>query len=97
MTPNERIKKFRKTEKGRKAMTDWNDKTRGTPQRRACYYVNWLVKIGRLQRASELNCVDCGDKAEVYDHRDYSKPADVSPVCRKCNYRRGPAKNKSPR
>ena len=26
-----------------------------------------------------------------YDHRDYSKPLEVDPVCRRCNQMRGPA------
>lgn len=36
-------------------------------------------------------CVDCGAPAECHDHRDYSKPLHVEPVCRSCNVRRGPA------
>ena len=34
-------------------------------------------------------CVDCGRPAQCHDHRDYTKPLDVVPVCDKCNYRRG--------
>jgi hypothetical protein len=37
-----------------------------------------------------IACVDCGEPAAHYDHRDYSKPLDVVPVCRSCNCRRGP-------
>lgn len=48
-------------------------------------------KCGRIAPASRFACVDCGDKALDYDHRDYSKPLDVEPVCRACNLRRGPA------
>lgn len=44
---------------------------------------------GELVPPSDLDCVDCGKKAEVYDHRDYSRPLDVQPVCRGCNGRRG--------
>lgn len=36
-------------------------------------------------------CVDCGARAEHYDHRDYNKPLLVEPVCRICNFQRGPA------
>lgn len=36
-------------------------------------------------------CVDCSEIASVYDHRDYSKPLDVVPVCRRCNSLRGAA------
>jgi len=39
-----------------------------------------------------IECVDCGAPATCYDHRDYSKPLDVEPVCWKCNAQRGPAK-----
>lgn len=49
------------------------------------------VKEGRLPRPSTLVCVDCGRPAEQYDHRDYSKPLQVDPVCRSCNVLRGPA------
>jgi len=38
-----------------------------------------------------VECVDCGMPAKDYDHRDYTKPLDVAPVCRGCNIRRGPA------
>lgn len=37
-------------------------------------------------------CVDCGKPATVYEHRDYSRPLDVEPVCGGCNARRGCAK-----
>lgn len=57
----------------------------GTATRRA-------VKDGRLAKPQSLMCVDCGDQAECYDHRDYSKPLVVDPVCLSCNQRRGPAK-----
>src|SRR5688500_869090 len=39
----------------------------------------------------ETKCVDCGKKARDYEHRDYSKPLLVEPVCRSCNIKRGPA------
>jgi len=48
------------------------------------------IKAGSIAPASELPCVDCGALAECYDHRDYSRPLDVEPVCRACNWRRGP-------
>jgi len=50
------------------------------------------IKRGELKRPAEQSCVDCGKAAEQYDHRDYSKPLDVEPVCRTCNARRGPGK-----
>jgi hypothetical protein len=38
-----------------------------------------------------VKCVDCGKRAVAYDHRDYTKPLEVEPVCCRCNVRRGPA------
>lgn len=32
-----------------------------------------------------------------YDHRDYTKPLSVEPVCRSCNKLRGPAIGSLPR
>ena len=50
------------------------------------------VKNGVLAPVKTLICVDCGSQAQCYDHRDYNKPLEVVPVCRKCNFRRGSAK-----
>ena len=49
------------------------------------------IKEGKLIRLTKANiaCVDCGEKATDYDHRDYSKPLKVDAVCHKCNVRRG--------
>jgi hypothetical protein len=49
------------------------------------------VKNGALPRVKTMVCVDCGAQAEAYDHREYSKPLDVEPVCHVCNHKRGPA------
>lgn len=48
------------------------------------------VRSGRMQPALGMQCVDCGEMATGYDHRDYRKPLDVQPVCRYCNTKRGP-------
>lgn len=48
------------------------------------------VACGMLPRAASCKCVDCGRQARDYEHRDYSKPLDVVPVCRACNRKRGP-------
>lgn len=45
----------------------------------------------------EIQCSDCDLPAVVYDHRDYGKPLDVSPVCLRCNRIRGAAIYPSPR
>ena len=49
------------------------------------------VRARRLPPAKSLKCTDCLAQATEYDHRDYSKPIDVEPVCRRCNLRRGHA------
>jgi len=54
--------------------------------------VTKAVKNGILAPVKTLICVDCGSQAQCYDHRDYNKPLEVVPVCRKCNFRRGSAK-----
>jgi hypothetical protein len=46
---------------------------------------------GLLPFAKNCICVDCGEPACDLDHRDYNKPLQVDPVCRRCNLRRGPA------
>lgn len=56
--------------------------------------VNVEVKAGRMPRVHTLKCTDCNNTAQCYDHRDYLKPLYVQPVCRRCNKKRGPGKNK---
>lgn len=58
---------------------------------KAASVVHDMIHRGKMPPPSELLCVDCGTLAEHYDHRDYSKPKDVEPVCRSCNFDRGPA------
>jgi hypothetical protein len=53
--------------------------------------VRKAVRAGALPPVDTQYCVDCGSFAEMYDHRDYSKPVHVDPVCRRCNIIRGPA------
>lgn len=48
-----------------------------------------LIRAGELQPAHACKCVDCGNPASQYDHRDYFRPKDVVPVCRSCNAYRG--------
>jgi len=69
-----------------------------SPETRAAYYkaqqaahrtIAFAIKVGRLPRPSTLQCVDCGKPAKIYDHRDYTKPDEVTPVCASCNLKRG--------
>lgn len=49
------------------------------------------IRAGRIIRLAEsgVRCVDCGELATCYDHRDYTKPLMVEPVCGGCNAKRG--------
>lgn len=51
------------------------------------------VRRGILEHPSTLKCVDCGKQASCYDHRYYSKPLKVEPVCGSCNKLRGKSKD----
>jgi len=44
-----------------------------------------------FETIAPIPCVDCGQQAQTYDHRDYLAPLAVEPVCDSCNYRRGMA------
>lgn len=57
---------------------------------KASYLVNLAVRKGKLAPVTSLICIDCGAPATRYDHRDYTKPLEVEPVCYSCNYWRGP-------
>lgn len=48
------------------------------------------IRCGALPPAATSLCVDCGDPAEFYDHRDYNQPLVVAAVCKACNNVRGP-------
>lgn len=63
----------------------------GSPGAQAHTLVAMAIKRGDLRKATEFACVDCGAPAREYDHRDYNKPLEVEPVCRRCNMKRGPA------
>lgn len=59
--------------------------------------VKKAVREGKLPRLDgSVLCVDCGAPALVYDHRSYEQPLDVQPVCKPCNWRRGPSKEAAP-
>lgn len=58
---------------------------------KAASVVHDMISRGKVPPPGKHLCVDCGAVAEHYDHRDYSKPKDIEPVCRSCNFDRGPA------
>lgn len=54
-------------------------------------YVHKLISQGSYRPLNgTVRCVDCGEVASVYDHRDYRWPGLVEPVCVSCNWERGP-------
>lgn len=61
-------------------------------QRFAASWVGRAIRAGVLMPARMLRCIDCGDWAHGWEHRDYSKPLDVEPTCSSCNFKRGPAR-----
>lgn len=62
-----------------------------SPQYLAHAAVAKAIRNGDLERPEQFACTDCHGNATEYDHRDYSFPLKVDPVCRGCNARRGPA------
>lgn len=57
---------------------------------RAQYHVKKAIERGELPELDgTVPCKDCGKPATGYDHRDYSKPLEVEPVCDSCNHKRG--------
>jgi hypothetical protein len=72
--------------------TDPKYHEKNVAKRRAHNKVAYAIKRGDLAKLDgSLHCVDCGNPAERYDHREYAKPLSVEPVCHKCNLKRGPA------
>lgn len=57
---------------------------------RAQMLANAAVKRGFLPEVETQKCVDCGEPAECWDHRNYYHPLAVDAVCKGCNNRRGP-------
>jgi hypothetical protein len=53
--------------------------------------VRKAIARGDLKPAKGQPCVDCGKDARDLEHRDYTMPLDVVPVCRSCNLKRGTA------
>jgi hypothetical protein len=74
--------------------TPLDHKTYKKAMMRAAQIVCRAVKAGRLTnlRDSNVLCTDCKlRRATNYEHRDYSKPLEVEPICISCNLMRGPA------
>ncbi len=69
---------------------EWKPSARDRLVARAYWAVHIAISRCRLPEIESCRCVDCGAPAECYDHRDYTKPLQVEPVCKGCNNRRGP-------
>jgi hypothetical protein len=69
-----------------------SDRYHNNGRKAAKQKVAMAVKRGDLKPAKAYACTDCGAPATEYDHRDYSKPLNVQPVCSRCNKLRGPGK-----
>ena len=52
---------------------------------------------GYIGKPKNQKCVDCGKKATDWEHRNYSRPLIVEPICRSCNLRRGSSLNFNPK
>lgn len=68
----------------------WHPSPRDRLVARAHTTVNAAIKRGLLPEVETRECMDCGEPAECWDHRNYHHPLAVDPVCKGCNNRRGP-------
>lgn len=66
------------------------DKDRKREQFNATRIVRRNIASGKFPPVTGKKCCDCGAPAVNYDHRDYTKPLEVDPVCKACNQLRGP-------
>lgn len=53
--------------------------------------VNATMRAANIPHPSGFKCSDCDAPATAYDHRCYSLPLEVDPICHACNARRGHA------
>lgn len=84
---NDKAKKYRSTEEGRKRMNAAVARSIKKLQYKqdARMTLNLAVKSGKVDRPSK--CPQCNKKRKVEGHhKDYSKPLDVKWICRPCYY-----------
>lgn len=77
--------------RGRKSYCAQCTGTKVVLQMAAYKAVRQAISKGRLPIPWTQKCVDCGNTARIFDHRNYDRPLEVEPVCTICNQRRGPA------
>lgn len=89
------MRDWRKTPKGILCTFRHNHDLRFTRIETAKSAVYVARRDGKLQPPSQFKCVDCGEIAKNWEHRDYKKPLMIEPVCVSCNQKRGPGENRS--
>lgn len=63
-----------------------------SPEKVAAWKAMWReIDAGKLKRAADCKCVDCGEPAKyLHHHKGYAPPNDVDviPVCSACHGKR---------
>ena len=78
----QKLKAVKYNQDNRQARLEYS---RRNPEKiRAHKMVKWVISQGRMKPASEMTCA-CGQPAAHYHHADYSKPLDVTALCRTCH------------
>lgn len=49
--------------------------------------LNRAIRLGKLPRAADCACAQCGQPAHEYHIADHTQPLAATPVCRACNRR----------
>lgn len=81
---------LRNTEEGREAVRRGNRVSylKNREKHIARSTVKAYANKGKIPKATDCKCTDCGIQAEEYHHEDYSKPLDVIPLCKPCHLQR---------
>lgn len=91
----------RYTPKSRPGPRGWQTATRDGDRRQARRRINYLVEQGRIPKAADMPCFDCGDAVftdnprHEYDHArgyDGDNQLYVEPVCQRCHRNREEAR-----
>ena len=81
---------LRNTEEGREAVRRGNRARylRDREKHLARSKVKVYADRGKIPKATDCICTDCGIQAEEYHHEDYSKALEVIPLCKPCHRKR---------
>jgi len=82
-----RTKKYKQSEKGRAMMRRKVSKYRQDhPERmRVKQVVYQAIESGKIMPVRKCKCARCNLPAKEYHHADYTKPLDVTALCRRCH------------